>query len=74
MAHWGLLRQKTNKQNYLTNEIHVSATLSNQNQAGPKIIKRKEQYSWNIFRSSRTLQMCYVKYITYKICILGRNN
>ena len=42
----------------------------NQHQGDLKIIKRKKQYSWNIFRRSRTLQMCYVKFITFKICML----
>jgi len=42
--------KKTKKQNYLTKELHVSVTVSNQNQGDPNIIKRKKQYSWNIFR------------------------
>jgi hypothetical protein len=33
--------KKTNKQNYLPNELHVSATVSNHHQADPKIIKIK---------------------------------
>jgi len=50
---------------YLTDQLHVLATVSSHDQDVPKNIKKKNINRWNIGRSSWTLQMCYVKYLQY---------